>query len=176
MRVSSKFSVTKQKKKEEQGKKKKKKSQHVTFPREILLHAGWTMGESGPKDEIGEKGRGPDVSVLPNRVTLEERTFPVYRSAGGWSQTWALQMGGPGRGALGSRGGNARPCRPRCGLLRMREEDGKEAAGERRRNVRGEEARGEGGKGAEGKVRPGQRREGGDDRGIRGGRERGGGR
>lgn len=45
----------------------------------------------------------------------------MYRSAGGWSQTWALQMGGPARGALGSRGENARPCRDPPDARRTRE-------------------------------------------------------
>lgn len=104
----------------------------------------------------------------------KERTFSVYRSAGGWSQTWALQMGGPGRGALGSRGGNARPCH--IGL-RMR---GGRAHGcsPRRQQVREGETcargRGErrGRKGSGGEGEPDVDEEGGDMIGIRGGRER----
>lgn len=54
---------------------------------------------------------------------MHAHTRIMYRSAGGWSQTWALQMGGPARGALGSQGGNAQPCRGPLGARRTREEE-----------------------------------------------------
>jgi len=54
---------------------------------------------------------------------MHAHTRIMYRSAGGWSQTWALQMGGPARGALGSQGGNAQPCRSPPGARRTRKEE-----------------------------------------------------
>lgn len=59
--------------------------------------------------------------ICTQHNTTHTRT--MHRSAGGWSQTWALQMGGPARGALGSREENARPCRDPPGARRKREEE-----------------------------------------------------
>lgn len=67
----------------------------------------------------------------------------MYRSAGGWSQTWALQMGGPARGALGSRGENARPCRDPPDARRTRE---RKTEGTRDRGKRNRWRGGEGGR------------------------------
>lgn len=96
-----------------------------------------------PKDEIGEKGRGPDVSVLPNRVTLERthvlrvslrgRLVADMGATNGRARPWCPRVTRRKRTALPRWAPDARRTRTRL--------PAKKTAGERRRNVCAERRR-----------------------------------
>ena len=117
------------------SKKKERKKKNNDLLSATLL-SGWT-GEWRPKDEIGEKGRGSDVSVLPNRVTSERthvlrvslrgRLVADMGATNGRARPWCPRVTRRKRTALPHWAPDARRTRTRL--------PAKKTAGERRRNV-----------------------------------------